>query len=170
MDTERLVRETDKNMRIIVSERDGEIITLSSAITTMKADWENLNAGYSLLDSEIKKQLCCNDELRGVIKNLVSNNHNHNDYINGYEEEMKKIFENFVRQALKKKTVEFIDPSEKVKKCEENYMECKLKISKMQLDKPNESSSFSTVDNTMKSIQGGHTTFTDIKLPRVSNK
>lgn len=168
--TETLLRTTEKNYKNMVGDRDGEINTLTSVISLMKEDWENLNNAYDLLDSEIKKQLCCNDELRAVIRNLTENNHNHNDYINEHEAEMKQIFEQFVRCALKKKTIDFNDPSEKVEKCETGAMECKERLSKMRLKKPNQSTSFSSCETTLSKIKGGKTTFTEVKFPRLTMK
>lgn len=168
--TEVLVRQTEKNYKIMVGDRDGEINTLTSTIDLMKNDWEDLTKAYDLLDVEIKKQLCCNDELRNTIRQLTSNNLSHNDYINDHEAEMKGIFEQFVRCALKKKTIDFNDPTDKVNKCEENATTCRGKLSTLKNEKPNQSSCFSTITTTLQKIKGGNTTFTEVKFPRQSQK
>ena len=163
--TDNLLRSMERNYKIMVGDRDREINTLKSTISMMKEDWERLSQAYELLDAEIKKQLCCNDELREVIRNLTCNNKDHNLKINELEAELKIIFEQFVKCALKKKTIDFEDPTKKVDQCEENSLKCKEIIAKMRNNKPAQSSSFSNIEITLETIKGGQTTFTDVKIP-----
>jgi chromosome segregation ATPase len=164
--TENSMKTMDKNYRVIVGERDGEIVMLISTISTMNAKWTSLTEAYDVVQAEIKKLLCCNEELRGLIRDLTSTNHAHNHYINDYEEEMKKVFEQFVRQALKKKTIEFNDPAETVNKCEESAKNTRQKLMKISNEKPSEGKVFMEFETTLKTIKGGKTTFPEMKLPR----
>ena len=163
--TENLLWSVERSFKTMVGDRDREINTLKATISMMKEDWERLSQAYELLDAEIKKQLCCNDELREVIRNLTCNNKDHNLKINELEAELKIIFEQFVKCALKKKTIDFEDPTKKVDQCEENSLKCKEIIAKMRNNKPAQSSSFSNIEITLETIKGGQTTFTDVKLP-----
>ena len=168
--TENLLWSVERSFKTMVGDRDREINTLKSTISMMKEDWERLSQAYELLLTELQKQLCCSDELRVIIRTLTSNNIDHNDNINCLEGEMKGIFEQFVKCALKKKTIDYQDPSEKVDECAENALKCKERLSKMRNNKPAQSASFKNIEVTLESIKGGETTFDDIKLPRLAMK
>ena len=163
--TQDLFNENDAQFRNMVLERDSQIILFTQKIQFMLVDWKKLNEAYTLLETELRTQIQSNDELREVVKYLKENNDGHNDYIRKYESEMKLVFEQFVRSALKKKTIDYNDPSEKVNTHEKNSSNSKEILEKFTRMRPNESSSFISVENVLKDVKTELTKFTDVELP-----
>lgn len=133
---ERRIRDVEQKYQEHILSRDRQIIMLTSSIKTMREDWEKLKIAYGLLETELNKQLCCNDELRAIIKNIVEAKDKHTNHILSYENEMKILFETFVRTALKNKTIDFMDPTEKVNNCQKEAEICRGTLSEMKLSQP----------------------------------
>jgi len=160
----------EENYRKMVNDRDSKIILLTNLIGNLKEDWRKLNEAYALLDNEVNSQLCCNDELRAIIKNVSETRETHNNFILGHEAELKLLFEQFVRGALKKKTIDFNYSTEKIDKCAENSNLCKQKLLQMRSTKPTESMSFTQFENLLNDIKPEMTTFTDSPLSTLQPK
>jgi len=106
---ERLIfelRERERELLVIIKERETEISTIKITMTSCKEDWFRLSESYESLLIEIKNQISTNELLRNICFELIGKIEMHNNSIGGLDSQIKQQIEILTRSTLSKK---FID-------------------------------------------------------------
>jgi len=131
---------------LIINERDAEITRLKLALTTCRDEWNKLSEAYDGLLVDIKTQISINEGLRIFIFELQSKIETHNQQVGGLDAAIRQQLEILTRQTLSKKSIEYNQNNDAVRKSQNEIDTLRVKLGRMETAKLTKSAVFSNVN------------------------
>jgi len=149
---------------LIIAERDAEISRLKTALTACRDEWTKLSESYEGLIVDIKNQIQINEALRMFIFELQSKIESHNQQVGGLDTSIRQQIEILTRQSLSKKSIEYNQNSDIVRKSQSEIEALRAKVGRIQSASLTKSAVFLSIGNLSNEIIPSSNNATEITL------